>query len=81
TDFLPISNVLPVVNVFPTDVFDYSGMGPFDRPWDGSFGGASFGNSGFSGPGMGGPDFGGPDFGDMGTMGPIGNGGPGLFGM
>ncbi|KAG0233027.1 hypothetical protein B0O80DRAFT_439613 [Mortierella sp. GBAus27b] len=32
TDFLPINNVLPIVNVLPTNVNDFSGMGPFDVP-------------------------------------------------
>ncbi|KAK3808662.1 MAG: hypothetical protein J3Q66DRAFT_417209, partial [Benniella sp.] len=32
TDFLPINNVFPIVNVLPTNVNDLSGWGPFDVP-------------------------------------------------
>ncbi|KAK3808666.1 MAG: hypothetical protein J3Q66DRAFT_405965 [Benniella sp.] len=69
TDFLPISNVWPIVNVFPTDVSDFSGMGPFDWPLPGG----NIGNDIF---GMGSGGSGGP-----GGPGLLGNGGPGPFGF
>jgi len=96
TDFLPISNVWPIVNVFPTDVSDFSGLGPFDWPLPGGNIGSDIfgmgpggpGGSGLLGMGPGGP--GGPGLLGMGPggpggagllgMGPGGPGGPGLLG-
>ncbi|KAF9366526.1 hypothetical protein BGX34_001515 [Mortierella sp. NVP85] len=74
TDFLPISNVWPIVNVFPTDVSDFSGLGPFDWPLSG-------GNIGGNIFGMGPGGLGGPGLLGNGGPGLLGNGGPGPFGF
>ncbi|KAF9931082.1 hypothetical protein BGZ65_005058 [Modicella reniformis] len=86
TDFLPINNVLPIVNVLPTDVNDFSGWGPFDRPLLGGFGDLGFGmggaglNDGIPGAGLGGDlGFGmGADLSDIQGVGP---GFPGAAGL
>lgn len=54
TSFLPINNVLPIVNVLPTNVNDLSGMGPFDMPLlGGALGGALAGTpAGIPGAGL-----------------------------
>ncbi|KAF9428382.1 hypothetical protein BGZ94_002600 [Podila epigama] len=64
TDFVPINNVWPVVNVLPTDFNDFS--------WFGPFGGSGFGGPGFGGigAGIGGPGFGGIG-GGIGGLGPF----------
>lgn len=46
TDFFPLNNVQPIVNVFPTTVNDNSGLGPCDGPYGGPYGGAYGGGCG-----------------------------------
>ncbi|KAI1320082.1 hypothetical protein EDD11_002054 [Mortierella claussenii] len=37
TDFLPVSNIQPVINVLPTDYNDYSGLAGYNYGDDGSY--------------------------------------------